>query len=235
MNCLAVIQRDDSEVAIQFGNILPVTNPAVTLCLDVLRGREDQSHPFQFEEGTLAKDLFHEVAAGKQMQLGNLTQTLDSTDTVEARVEAQQSGHPVPLHDCGVHRVPCRESGNAHHQRLGLFHVGPLDRIDLVDDSQERVEGRLDGIGPADGMVAVEDFLEDFRVGDQAISAADEVWRSRTAAILLGCSAPTRYMGMLESRKITGPGPTGTPPRFPRACGEDPRWGTRAGTPPEPR
>src|SRR3990170_6575298 len=62
---------------------------------------------------------------------------------VEAGVEAHDAGDALALHDGDMQRVAGREQRRAQNELTGPLHIGPLDRHDLVHDSQDRVEGRL--------------------------------------------------------------------------------------------
>ena len=92
---------------------------------------------------------------------------------VEVCVEAHDPAHTVPFKDSDVQRITGGERHRAEEHVLREVDVRRVDRIHLVDDAEEGVEGRLDRIETSDGCVAVEDFLEHLDVGDQRIAPRD--------------------------------------------------------------
>jgi hypothetical protein len=61
----------------------------------------------------------------------------------------------VALHDGDVQRVARRQPTDTEHHRLGALDDREVDREDIVDDPEQRVKRRLDGLAPVDGDVAV--------------------------------------------------------------------------------
>ncbi len=70
----------------------------------------------------------------------------------------------------GVARRKARIGENDVARPQNRFEV---DRKDLVDDAQKRLQGRLDRVSPTDGDVAMQDLLQDLGVGDQALTVGD--------------------------------------------------------------
>lgn len=75
----------------------------------------------------------------------------------------------MPLHDRQMKRIASRQSSLSEHDVLRSFEVLELDREDLIDDSQERIESRLNCVSPIDGDVSMENFLKCLGVRDQAL------------------------------------------------------------------
>jgi hypothetical protein len=88
---------------------------------------------------------------------------------VEIGVKAEDRLNAVVFHDGDVERVPSGKRGPILRDLSGAQHIGFFDCEDVVDDIQKRLKCALDGISLVDGDVAVEDFLEHFRAGDQLL------------------------------------------------------------------
>ncbi len=104
-------------------------------------------------------------------------EAFDSGEAVEAGVEGQDLVDVVLLHYGQVDGVAGGHLFVAQNNLFGALGCGVVDREDLVDDAEQGVEGWLDGVTAVDGGVAVEDFLEDFGVGYQALAVADQFFQ----------------------------------------------------------
>lgn len=77
-------------------------------------------------------------------------------------------------------------------------------RKNLFHDIEQYVESRLDGIATIDRNVTVQDLLQDLGIAYESLPRALIALSTRRwASILCGCGAPMRYIGMLESTRIT--------------------------------
>jgi hypothetical protein len=114
----------------------------------------------------------------------------DPRKAVETRVKAHDPGDTLALHHGQVQRVPGGQARVAEHDALGALDVGELHSEDLVDDSQERVEGGLDSVPPVDGDVAVEDLLEHLDVRDEALCVREELLQRQQCVPFMGVLRP---------------------------------------------
>ncbi len=105
-----------------------------------------------------------EIPGGEGRPLALLRDAGDSRKAVEPRVEAQEARDPLALHDGEVKRIPRGQPGVPEHDAFGALDVGKLDRVDPIDDAEQRVEGGLDRVATIDRRVPVEDLLQDFDV-----------------------------------------------------------------------
>jgi hypothetical protein len=76
----------------------------------------------------------------------------------------------MTLHHRQMKRIPRGQARITQHDSLCPFEVGQLNREDLIDDSQECIEGRLDRVAAVDGDVPVKDLLERFDVRNETLS-----------------------------------------------------------------
>ena len=72
------------------------------------------------------------------------------------------------------------------HNLLGSFYYDPVNGQDLINDAQQNIEGRLDGVAAIDGNIAVQDFLEHLSIGDQPLAVSDQLSSQRCASLLCG-------------------------------------------------
>jgi len=61
-----------------------------------------------------------------------------------------------------------------------------IDGQDLVNDAEQGVEGWLDGVTAVDGDVAVQDLLQHFGVGHQALAVADQFFEQSLRVAFVG-------------------------------------------------
>ncbi len=71
-------------------------------------------------------------------------------------------------------RVPCGQCCTAKDDLPGSFDYRSIHREYLIDNSQQRIKCRLNGIPPRDGNVAVEDFLQRFSVSDEPLTVTHQ-------------------------------------------------------------
>ena len=132
------------------------------------------------------------------------------------------------FHHREMHRIAHGEMLVAKYNLFGALDNRPVHRKDFVDCIQKRVEGWLDVVAAIDGDIAMQDFLQHFGVGDQALALADNFSSSRCASVLWGPGVPTRYIGILESIRITDADRRNSHARFPPASYQYRRLATHA-------
>jgi len=62
----------------------------------------------------------------------------------------------------------------AHHYFLRALHSDLLNRKNLVDNSEQSVKCRLDGVAAIYGDIAMKNLLKDVSVGNETLPIADE-------------------------------------------------------------
>src|SRR5437762_1845384 len=94
----------------------------------------------------------------------------DPRDPIEASIECEDLAYVAALHDRDVQRVAGRQLRVRAEEAPGSLDVRAFYRVDDVDDRDQRIEGRIDVLRPADGRVA-EDLLQDLGIGAQRLAA----------------------------------------------------------------
>ena len=110
----------------------------------------------------------------------------------------------MALHDRDMNRIAGTPVTRKLQDLGSAQHIALFDRQDVVNNFQNGFESRLDCSVALDRPITVQDFLENLGVGDEsllkeAVARSSRIWLS----VLRGCGAPTRYIGMFESIKIT--------------------------------
>ena len=70
----------------------------------------------------------------------------------------------------GQPRVP-------QHNIFGALDRNPIHGQDLIDHAKQGIECRLNGIEPVNRNVAVQDFLQDFRIRYEPLALADQFFK----------------------------------------------------------
>jgi len=96
---------------------------------------------------------------------------------VEARIEGQNLLDTVMFHDGEMHGITRRELPALQHNLLGSLSDGAVNWQGLINDAQQNIERRLDGVAPIDGNVAVQDLLQHLSIGDQPLAFADQLFQ----------------------------------------------------------
>ncbi len=60
---------------------------------------------------------------------------------------------------------------------FGALGSGPRDIKHLIDNAEECVKRRLDGVSPVDGNVPVQDFLQDLGISYEALAVVDQFFK----------------------------------------------------------
>ncbi len=103
-------------------------------------------------------------------------QPFDAWVFIKAAIKAQHETHLLSLHDSQVDCVPGRKPSHAENNLLRPLYDFAVDGIHLIDNSEERVERRLDCIKPTYCSVAVKNFLKHLRIGYQTLSFRDQTF-----------------------------------------------------------
>jgi len=85
---------------------------------------------------------------------------VDSGDAIEVAVEGHDSANRIALHDGDMDRIARREGRHAEHQVARREDILLLDRKDLVDRPEERIEARLNRAVAIDRRIPMQDLLE---------------------------------------------------------------------------
>jgi hypothetical protein len=83
--------------------------------------------------------------------------------------------YALAFHDCDVKGIARRQPAIPEDDRLGAIDGTEIDGEYLVDNTEEGIERRLDGITAVDRHVPMQDFLEHFRVRHQSLAIGDRV------------------------------------------------------------
>ncbi len=86
--------------------------------------------------------------------------------------------------------VAGRQAFGSGHDFLGALNIRCLYRKDLVIDSRQRIEGRLNGVASLDGHVAVENLLQYFGIGHQTHGVDDVTFQDALCVGLVEVGSP---------------------------------------------
>ena len=119
-----------------------------------------------------------------------LRETGNPGESIESHIKGQDSVDAVLLHHRQMHGLARGEALVAKDDLLGALDSSSVNWKDFIHYIQKRVEGRLDVVAPIDGDVAVQDLLQYFRVGDQALALADQPFQQplRVGLVGTGCA-----------------------------------------------
>jgi hypothetical protein len=80
------------------------------------------------------------------------------------------------FHDGEMDSITRRQPSISQDNLFGTLRGGPGDVKHLIDDAEQSVERRLDGIPAVDGDVPMQDLLQDLGVGDEALALIDQLF-----------------------------------------------------------
>ena len=83
--------------------------------------------------------------------------------------------HALAFHDRHMEGIARRQPPIPENDRLGAIDGGEIDREHLVDNTEEGIERRLDGIAAIDRHVPMKNFLDHFRVCHQSLAIGNGV------------------------------------------------------------
>ena len=104
-------------------------------------------------------------------------QTTNARKRIEPRVESKNFADMMLLHYRYMNGISRGQSPVFQHNLLGAFHCIAGDRQDLVYNRKHGIKGGLDCLAAVDGDIAVQDFLQGFRIGYQALARTDEFFQ----------------------------------------------------------
>src|SRR5260370_8139676 len=110
---------------------------------------------------------------------------------VKIGVEAQDRLNSLVFRHGDVDGVPGGKRKSILHDLSGALHVALFHREHVVNDIQEYLKRRPDGISPVDGRIAIKDFLQPLRIGDQSLSDRSQPFHPYLPPHLASMSAPT--------------------------------------------
>src|SRR5688500_17551599 len=96
----------------------------------------------------------------------------------------------MAMHNSDMDRVARRQALVAHKDVLCGLCVFEVDRQDVVDNAEQRVEGGLDRLAAADRRIAVADLLQDLDVCEQHLARRDGALQEPLCVELVGMSSP---------------------------------------------
>jgi hypothetical protein len=128
------------------------------------------------------------VAAGARRESG--LEANDAWEAVESRIEAHDPPDPMRVHDRQVQRVAGRQANGSEHNGLGSLDDCAINRKDLIDDTEQGVERRLDRVTAVDGDVAMQNLLEDLRVRHETLASRDRLFQESLCVGLVGVRRP---------------------------------------------
>ncbi len=99
---------------------------------------------------------------------------LKTRPPVEIAVEAQNRSYALAFHDCNVHGVARGQQRPVLGDLPGTQNVRFLDAKYFIDDVQRDLERWPNGFTFFDGRVPMENLLQHFRIGDQALPSCDQ-------------------------------------------------------------
>ena len=124
---------------------------------------------------------------GKRSKSGD---ALNFWISVKSRVEADYFFNPILLHDREMHRVPRRQSPISEDDLLCTIYSILVHRQDFIHHSQDGLECRLDRVPTINGYIAMQDFLQNFRICDQPLALGGQSFKKVLSLGLIRMRAP---------------------------------------------
>ncbi len=90
------------------------------------------------------------------------------------------------FHDGEMESMTRRQPSMSQDNLLGTLGGGPRNVKHLIDDAEQSVERRLDGVPAIDGDVPMQDLLQDLGVGDEALAVIDQLFEPSLCVTLVG-------------------------------------------------
>ena len=103
---------------------------------------------------------------------------------VEIGVKTKNRLNFLAFHDGDRDCITSRKRGSMRCTLAGLQDIGSFDREDVVNNIQNQLKSRPNGLSRADGRVPVEDFLKHLGVRDQSLARGNQTLRQELS---LGC------------------------------------------------
>ena len=92
----------------------------------------------------------------------------------------------MPFHDGKVESITRRQPPVPQYNLLGALGIGPRNVKHLVDDAEQSVEGRLDGVPAVNGDVPMQNLLQHLGVGHQALAVVHQLFEPSLRIALVG-------------------------------------------------
>ena len=77
-----------------------------------------------------------------------------------------------------------------HHYFFGTLGSSLVNCKHVVDYSQQRIEGWLDGVATIDSYIAMENFLENFSIGYESLAVANKAFQQTLRVGFMGMRRP---------------------------------------------
>ena len=90
------------------------------------------------------------------------------------------------FHDGEMDSIARRKPSMSQDNLFGTLGGGPRNVKHLIDDAEQSVERRLDGVPAVDGDVPMQDLLQDLGVGDEALAVIDQLFEQSLCVALVG-------------------------------------------------
>ena len=90
------------------------------------------------------------------------------------------------FHDGEMESITHRQPPMSQDNLLGTLGGGPRNVKHLIDDAEQSVERRLDGVPAVEGDVPMQDLLQDLGVSDQALAVIDQLFERSLCVALVG-------------------------------------------------
>jgi len=97
----------------------------------------------------------------------------NSGKLVETCIKTEDSIDSMIFHYSEVDSTARGQPRVPQHNIFGALDRSPIHGQDLIDHATQGIKCRLNGIAPANRNVAVQDFLQDFRIRYQPLALAD--------------------------------------------------------------
>lgn len=90
------------------------------------------------------------------------------------------------FHDGQMESVTRRQAPMAEDNLLGALRGGLINVQHLIDDAQQGIEGRLDGVPAVDRNVAMQNLLQNLGVGHKPLALRDQLLEQPLRVALMG-------------------------------------------------
>ena len=135
-------------------------------------------------------------------------QTFDPRKSVESVVEAEDAADAVTFHHGDMDRITSRQLLTAQHDRLGTLDGLEVDRQDVIDHTENRIERRLDRGTSIDRDIPVKDFLEHLGIRHKTLALRDEPLQGSLGVNLVrvrGADQVHRHVGIDKNHGVDRP------------------------------
>jgi hypothetical protein len=92
------------------------------------------------------------------------------------------------FHDGEMDSMTRRKPAMSQDNLFSPLGGGPRNVKHLIDDPDQSIERRLNGVPAVDGHVPVQDLLQDLGVGDEALAVIDQLFEPSLGVALVGVS-----------------------------------------------